>query len=150
MEDCGVIITGEDIRILTSMSNGALKYLTLFPRALVDEQISLPGPEEQYITPDALDAILICRETQPKLTIFLKSQYADATMPISPKYGDYSGQSSATEHDENQCSGISVNNSAEGNRDYERLVSLGHIAAFRMYDDIQLLPLSYFEDSIFN
>lgn len=136
MEDCGVIITGEDIRILTGMANGALKYLTLFPRALGNEPMFLPGPEEHYITPDALDAILVCRETHPHLTIFLKSEYADAeTCPVGMPAVQTSGTT------------VSVDRNSEGKGDYNRLVLLGHIAAFRMYDDIQLLPLSYFEDS---
>ena len=136
MEDCGAIITEEDIRILTGMANGTLKYLTLFPRALGNAPMFLQGTEEHYITPDAVKAILVCRETHPHLTIFLKSEYADAeTCPVGMPAIQTSGAA------------VSEDRNAEGKGDYNRLVLLGHIAAFRMYDDIQLLPLSYFKES---
>lgn len=142
MEDCGVIITGDDIRILTNMANMTLRYLTLFPRALGSDPNFLPGPEEHYITPDALDAILVCRESHPQLTIFLKSEYADTSMIVDPEYGTSSGC-----FDSGASAGVAVNHNVEGKRDFNRFVRLGHIAAFRMYDETHLLPLSYFDES---
>ncbi len=42
--------------------------------------------------------------------------------------------------------GLYVGSDLPADRIYAPLVSIGHVAAFRMYDDTQLLPLSYFSD----
>jgi hypothetical protein len=145
MEDCGVVINVDDIRILTNMAGRTLQYLTLFPRALGTASTFLPWPEEHYITIDALDEIYKCRETHPHLTIYLKSEDTGLC--------DNAGPSSEPLHGAPGAGGIaggvgvSVNRSTEGKRDYNRLVSLGHIAAFRMYDNQQLLPQLYFDNA---
>ena len=140
MEDCGSVITADDINILVGMGGGTLQYLTLFPRALGTASLSTAGPEDHYITPEALDAILVCRETHTHLNIFLKSEYTASTIVA------HAPDLASSKELPDTSSNAPISRSMIGKRSYDRLVALGHVAAFRMYDKQQLLPQSYFEE----
>jgi hypothetical protein len=135
MQDCGSVITEKDIKILTNMGERSLQSLVLFPRAL---DISA---EEHYIDADALNAIYVCRDTHPHLCIYLKSEDTgmldSSAVSSNPLPAGLQGVSAG------HCNRFFP---SKGQRDYHRLVSLGHIAAFRGYDEQQLLPQSYFDN----
>lgn len=139
IEDCGLNLSGSDVQTLISLANKALKYLVLFPRSISNLSVPLPGLSEQYFTGDVMNALLQSRETHPHLTIFLKSEFCEELGLIAS-----SAKSAAASH---HAGDVNVDRSPIGKRDYERLVALGHIAAFKMYDEQHLLPRSYFQEN---
>ena len=140
MDDCGLSITKNDIHILTNLSSNTLHYLVLLRRDMRKDMFYLLDVQDPYITTDAMNAIFQCQITHPHLTIFLGSV---------PKVADIRASCSSVQlsNSDTYASSIApVDQGLENKQDYDRLVTLGHVAAFRMYDEKQLLPPSYFTE----
>ena len=116
------------------MVQKCLKNLVLFPRSLGNYSKYLPTAPGPYVSEGAQAALLQLSHENPNLRVYSKHDLKNGEIiPFNP-------------HTVDPLWAIFIDRNVVGKRDFERLVSLGHIAAFRMYDEKQLLLPSYFCD----
>lgn len=126
IEDCGVSLGLPDINIFMNMARSHLQYLTIIPRSLGNSSRYLPSPAGPYIEDDALTALsAFVRSGVSPLQLFVKKAVNTSVVGSAEMY---------------------IDDNIVARKKYDYLVSTGHIAALRMYDEKQLLPLSYFSE----
>ena len=128
--DCGVSLNVEALRMLTGLTAYSLKYLTFFGRTLGDTSKHLPS-SETFITDDAAEFLVQYLKQNPDLTVFTKHSMRDERELLDKRM---------------ESSLRLLYNDKDAKLQYDCLVSRGHIAAFRMYDSMQLLALDYFKE----
>lgn len=116
----------ESIEIFIEMATKwNLRYLALIPRLPHAYSARfLPSPFGCYISDDAMSILFnFIGSGVSKLELFLKEAVNSAVVGPASFY---------------------IDRSSAARTRYNYLVCMGRIAALRMYDDRQLLPLSYF------
>ena len=126
-----------------------------------------------YVTDDALPILNSFRESAPHVVVFTRRDpvrhrsvmFINVMAPVSLDSNGIAQVVPATQgslnrpwplaydvarmepcHELSSIFGILIDNGTSGESYYRHLVSIGHVAAFRMYLEHHLLPYSYFSD----
>jgi hypothetical protein len=171
IEGCGAVIDRDAARYFRNLSPSTLRYLTVLPREASDPMRS---PDQPYLTDGAVAVMQSFWEQRPNVLVFTRrDRVRHKTIMFSrnnPAKASHNALSpvvyvTANAHYTARSSGDSgkvvtgvvpryslvrdvfgfnIDSGIAAERHYRSLVASGHIAAFRMYDEQQLLPRSYF------
>lgn len=166
IEDCGLCIDAEGARALISISPSVLRNLVVLPRYVGNVSSFLPSAGLPYVTDSAFPVFSLFRARSPEVNIFTRRDPVrhHSVMFINVVSMPIEGADSSTTQvstrrpwplafdmekmkpcdDLSSMFGILIDCGTAGESYYRHLVSIGHVAAFRMYMDQHLLPFSYF------
>ena len=171
IEGCGAVIDRDAARYFRSLAPATLRYLTILPREASDPMRS---PDLPYLTDGAVATMQSFWELRPQVLVFTRrDRVRHKTVMFSrnnPAKASHNTLSpvvyvTANAHYTAQSNGeagkmvtgvvpryslvrdafgFNIDSGIAAEKHYRSLVASGHIAAFRMYDEQQLLQRSYF------